>query len=106
MFEQITAPFVAVWEAIVEFFTLFPIWLEWLPLGIGIILLCFVVAWFFPIARSLAGAIVLATVGVLYGYAKGMKETAARYKKKIDQLKQQKSQSPPQQTNPFDWWRR
>lgn len=105
MLDQITAPFLAVWEAIVEFFTLFPIWLEWLPLIAGIVLVCMVVGWFFESVRGFAGAVALASLTFLYGMAKGGSKTAERYKSKIEQLKQKNKEGQPTQTNPFDWWR-
>ena len=103
MFDSITQPIGSAWQAFVEFFTVSSFWLEWLPLGAGIIALCLVVSYFFPAMRSFAGAVVLAVVAFLVGFRKGDKEATARSKKEIDRLKQQRQQQQGRQQ--WEWWR-
>jgi hypothetical protein len=57
-----------------------PFWFEWLPLGVAVIFACVAVAWFFPILRSLAGAVVIGVIAGLFGYRRGETEYAARHK--------------------------
>ena len=57
-----------------------PFWWHYLPLGIAIIVGAVAAAWFFPVLRSLAGAIVFAIVGGLFAYRKGELDEKARHK--------------------------
>lgn len=57
-----------------------PFWWHWLPLGIGVIVLACFAAWFFPVLRSLAGAIVFSVSAALYAYRKGEMDERRRRK--------------------------
>jgi hypothetical protein len=65
------------WANVVDYFTLSPFW-YYLFWGIVIAAGATVAAWFFPVLRSLAGAIVLAVAGGLFAYRKGELDAEAR----------------------------
>lgn len=62
----------------------------WLCLegGAVIVAVC-ALAWFFPVLRSLAGAVVFAIVAALYGYYRGEKDAEAHAKAERDRVTRQ-----------------
>lgn len=88
----------SVWDSIVDFFMVSPFW-YYLFWGVVISAGATALAWFFPPLRSLAGAIVLAVSVGLTGYRRAEYDTEKRIKKR-----QQRSERPPHQPHPFDWF--
>jgi CHASE2 domain-containing sensor protein len=69
------------WSRVVDFFTISPFW-YYLFWGIVIAASATLAAWFFPVLRSLAGAIVLAVIGGLYAYRKGETDAEAQQRQR------------------------
>lgn len=57
-----------------------PFFWFWLPLGIGVALAAFALAWFFPVLRSLSGAVVVSIAAALAAYRKGQIDERERRK--------------------------
>lgn len=89
-----------IWGNVVGFFTLSPFWL-YLVYGLAIIACALVLSWLFPVLRSLAGAVVVAVVGMLYAYRKGEKD-AERREADRRAREARRARPRPQYDN---WWR-
>lgn len=89
-----------VWADITAFFTLSAFWL-YLFYGALIIIGAAALAWLFPVLRSLAGAVILSVVGMLYAYRRGENDATRRAdeKRKRDEARRR----PPPQDH--SWWR-
>lgn len=81
----------SLWASIVDYFT-DPFW-GYLAWGAMIVLVAAAVGWFFESVRSLAGAVILATIGMLFAYRRGQGDEKAR---------QERRQKRPSADN---WWR-
>jgi len=90
----------ALWDQIVDFFTISAFWL-YLLYGIGIAAVAMFLGWAFPPLRSLAGAIVIAIGVGLFGYRRGEKDAEARQKaKEARERARQERRDRPRET----WW--
>jgi hypothetical protein len=72
--------FESLWQSLIDMLTLSfisPFW-YWLGVGILIIVVATLAAWYFPVLRSLSGAVVMATVMGLVGYRRGETDAKAR----------------------------
>ena len=86
--------------AVYDFFT-DPIWAVGGSVA-GIVLLCVVLAWFFPTLRPIFGAGALGSILYAIGFRKGQKAEDDRNKDETDKLKEQlRAQSQQNQ----GWWR-
>lgn len=95
----------SMWDRIVEFFTISPFW-SYLFWGVVISFGAAALAWFFPVLRSLAGAIILAIAGGLFAYRKG--ETDAIRRERDRQARERQRQQRRQQQEDGPWnstWR-
>ena len=66
-------------------------WTAWhyAGIGLGIIAVACVLAWFFAPLRSFAGAVVLSVLAALYMYKRGEKDQGAADEKEIEDAKKQ-----------------
>lgn len=69
-------PLISWWDGVVAYFT-DPFWL-YLAYGIGIALGAAVLAWLFPVLRSLAAAVIFGVAAGLFGYRRGERDQAER----------------------------
>lgn len=99
MFELLGIP--ALRDGIVAYFTLSPFWL-YLAYGAVIIAAAAVLAWLFPVLRSLSGAVIVSVIGMLYAYRRGEADAKAR-----EDARRKREQRNNRQGRPDsgDWWR-
>jgi hypothetical protein len=69
--------------------------------GLGVIAAAWVIAWFFPSSRPLAGALALGVFGWLWGYRKAEEDAEAKAEKQRKAAEQQQQNWPPT----FPWSR-
>jgi hypothetical protein len=92
----------ALWDHIVDFFTISPFWL-YLFWGVIIALAAAALAWLFPVLRSLSGAVILTIAGMLYAYRKGETDAQRRERERRARARQRQQQQA-QQHDPWRWW--
>lgn len=87
-----------IWQSAIDFwdahFYISPFW-YYVLWAVGIIAAVSFAAWFFPVLRSLAGAIVVAVIAALYAYRKGETD-AEKHAAKTAKTKTKQKQD--------DWW--
>jgi CHASE2 domain-containing sensor protein len=92
----------ALWDGIVAYFTLSPFWL-YLAYGAAIIVGAAVLAWLFPVLRSLSGAVIVSVIGMLYAYRRGEADAKAREDARRKREQRNNRQDRPRDSG--DWWR-
>lgn len=92
-----------VWSDVVSYFSVSAFWL-YLFYGALIIVGAAALAWLFPVLRSLAGAVIVAVVGMLYAYRRGEKDAEKREAARRAREQRRQQQQRPRR-DPWDWWR-
>lgn len=90
----------ALWDQVVDFFTISAFWL-YLLYGIAISAGLIFLGWVFPPLRTFAGAIVIAIGVGLFGYRRGEKDAEAREKARQEKLRQRQTRQ--QNQEPWKW---
>jgi len=90
----------ALWDQVVDFFTISAFWL-YLLYGIGISAGLIFLGWVFPPLRTFAGAIVIAIGVGLFGYRRGEKDAEAREKARLARERQRQVRR--DNTQPWKW---
>ncbi len=90
----------ALWDQVVDFFTISAWWL-YLLYGIGISIGLIFLGWVFPPLRTFAGAIVIAIGVGLFGYRRGEHDAEARQKAKEARERARQGRNEPPRDN---WW--
>ena len=91
----------ALWDGIIDYFA--SDWWLYAFYGALIIAVAAVLAWMFPVLRSLSSAVILATGAALYAYRRG--EADAKAREDARRKREQRNSRQDRPDNGGDWWR-